>query len=110
MPRPTSAKKGKCNALVQGASASADALFSIPPSKPTYEYNWFSRGRSSGATRRMRRIGLDTGSPVSDDYVSPNPFSGTLRKMEVHLEPTMTNRTHNDQIQKVGAATELAAQ
>jgi hypothetical protein len=30
--------------------------------------------------------------------------------MEVHLEPTMANRTHNDQIQKVGAATELAAQ
>jgi hypothetical protein len=137
MPRPTSAKKGKCNALVQGASASAGALFSIPSSKPTYEYNWFSQDRykvtsseklSPGpATIRVEfkydgggvgkggtvtlfvndkkvgegriektvlgrysadatfDIGLETGSPVSDDYVSPNPFSGTLRKMEVHL-------------------------
>jgi arylsulfatase A-like enzyme len=33
-------------------------------------------------------IGMDTGSPVSDDYKSPNPYTGTLRKVEIHLEPT----------------------
>src|SRR5262249_41977353 len=30
-------------------------------------------------------IGVDTGSPVSDDYKSPNPYTGTLRKVVIHL-------------------------
>jgi len=25
-------------------------------------------------------IGMDTGSPVRDDYKSPNPYTGTLKK------------------------------
>jgi hypothetical protein len=33
-------------------------------------------------------VGMDTGSPVSDTYDSPNPYSGTLRKVEVYLGPT----------------------
>src|SRR5262245_41109513 len=32
-------------------------------------------------------VGLDTGSPVSDDHASPNPFTGTIKKVEIHLEP-----------------------
>ena len=55
-------------------------------------------------------IGLDTGSPVSNDYASPNPFTGTIKKVEIHLEPEATNRTDIDQIQKVDDATERAAQ
>ena len=39
-------------------------------------------------------IGMDTGSPVSDDYKSPNPYTGTLRKVQIHLEPT--DHTEND--------------
>jgi arylsulfatase len=35
-------------------------------------------------------IGMDTASPViiSDDYKSSNPYTGTLRKLLIHLEPT----------------------
>src|SRR5262249_21079024 len=33
-------------------------------------------------------IGMDTGSPVSNDYKSPNPYAGTLRKVQIHLQPT----------------------
>jgi arylsulfatase len=39
-------------------------------------------------------IGMDTGSPVSDDYKSPNSYTGTLRKVQIHLEPT--DHTEND--------------
>jgi hypothetical protein len=27
------------------------------------------------------------GSPVSDDYASPNPYTGNLRKVGIHLAP-----------------------
>jgi arylsulfatase len=39
-------------------------------------------------------IGMDTGSPVSDDYTSPNPYTGTLHKVLIHLQPT--DHTEND--------------
>ena len=39
-------------------------------------------------------VGLDTGSPVSNDYTSPNPYTGKLRKVEIHLEPV--SHTEND--------------
>jgi arylsulfatase len=55
-------------------------------------------------------IGLDTGSPVSNDYASPNPFTGAIKKVNIHLEPAMTNHTDNEQIRKVEEATDLAAQ
>ncbi len=32
-------------------------------------------------------IGLDSATPVSEDYKSPNPYTGKLRKVEIHLEP-----------------------
>jgi arylsulfatase len=39
-------------------------------------------------------IGVDTGSPVSDDYKSPNPYTGMLQKVLIHLQPT--NHSEND--------------
>src|SRR5262245_31957085 len=30
-------------------------------------------------------IGMVTGSPVGNSYKSPNPYTGTLRKVEIHL-------------------------
>jgi hypothetical protein len=39
-------------------------------------------------------IGMDTGSPVSDDYKSPNPYTRTLRKVQINLTPT--DHTEND--------------
>ncbi len=32
--------------------------------------------------------GLDTGSPVSDQYQSPFTFTGTLNKIEINIAPT----------------------
>ena len=32
-------------------------------------------------------IGMDTGSPVSADYVSPNAFTGTIKKVVIDLKP-----------------------
>ena len=40
------------------------------------------RGGSNGMS-----IGLDNLSPVTDDYQAPFPFSGTIRRLEVNLEP-----------------------
>jgi hypothetical protein len=34
----------------------------------------------------MLIVGLDIGS-FSNDYESPNPFTGTIKKGEIHLEP-----------------------
>jgi arylsulfatase len=39
-------------------------------------------------------VGMDTGSPVSESYKSPNPYTGTLRKVEFRLEPM--DHTEND--------------
>jgi arylsulfatase len=55
-------------------------------------------------------IGMDTGSPVSADYASPNPFTGTLKKVEIHLVPTTLNKTENDEIEKTQRKADLAAQ
>jgi arylsulfatase A-like enzyme len=53
-------------------------------------------------------IGMDTGSPVSDEYNSPYPYTGTLRKVQIKLEPT--NHTENDikTIRKVERDVEFA--
>ena len=55
-------------------------------------------------------VGLNTGSPVSNDYASPNSFTGTTKKVEIHLEPVTMNRTDIEQIQKTEEASDLAAQ
>jgi len=55
-------------------------------------------------------IGMDTGSPVSEDYASPNAFTGKLRKVEIHLEPVRLKHTELDQIRQIEHATALAAQ
>jgi hypothetical protein len=39
-------------------------------------------------------IGKDAATPVSEDYTAPNPYTGKLRKVEIHLEPM--NRTENE--------------
>ncbi len=55
-------------------------------------------------------IGMDTGSPVSEDYVSPNAFTGTIKKVEIHLQPVKLNKTERNEIRKIVRATEFAAQ
>jgi arylsulfatase len=49
-------------------------------------------------------IGCDTGSPVSADYQSPFPFTGTLKKVEIKLEPEPLTPAEKDEVQKMHAA------
>jgi arylsulfatase len=53
-------------------------------------------------------VGMDTGSPVSEDYKSPNPYTGKLQKVQIHLEPV--DHTENDikTIRKAERAGEFA--
>jgi arylsulfatase len=53
-------------------------------------------------------IGMDTGSPVSDDYNSPNPYTGTLRKVQIKLEPTNHAEKDIKTIRKVERDVEFA--
>jgi hypothetical protein len=55
-------------------------------------------------------IGMDTGSPVSEDYVSPNPFTGRLKKVEVHLEPLDLQHGELELIRKAERAFAMATQ
>ncbi len=53
-------------------------------------------------------IGLDTGSPVSEEYTSPNPYTGKLRKVEIHLEPEDHTEIDIKTIRKAELAVKLA--
>ena len=54
--------------------------------------------------------GMDTGSPVSEDYASPNPFTGTLKKVEIHLDPVKLDKAEDERIRKVQRDTALLAE
>ena len=53
---------------------------------------------------------MDTGSPVSDDYASPNPFTGTLKKVEIHLDPVKLDKAENERIRKAERDTASSAE
>ena len=55
-------------------------------------------------------IGMDTGSPVSDTYKSPSPYTGILRKVEIRLGAT--DHTENDMktIRKAERAVDFATE
>jgi arylsulfatase len=55
-------------------------------------------------------IGVDTGSPVSDDYKSRNPYTGTLRKVQIHVEPTDHAENDLKAIRKAERAAWFAAE
>jgi arylsulfatase len=55
-------------------------------------------------------IGLDTGSPVSSEYQSPNRYTGTIKKVEVHLEPAKLTGTEERKIGALQRGAALAAQ
>ncbi|MGZ5043534.1 MAG: arylsulfatase [Methylobacter sp.] len=50
-------------------------------------------------------IGQDTGSPVSTDYAAPNPFTGTLKKVEIDVKPANLSAPGREEIR----STELKA-
>jgi hypothetical protein len=53
-------------------------------------------------------VGMDTGSPVSNDYASPNPYTGNLHKVEIHLEPMDHTENEMKIIKKVERDVEFA--
>ena len=44
--------------------------------------------------------GLDTGSPVSDDYQSLFKFTGKLKKVEIDLAPEKLSKADLDELRK----------
>ena len=54
-------------------------------------------------------VGMDTGSPVSDDYASPNRFGGTLKKIEISLEPSVLSPEDEQKVQTMERAAAAAA-
>lgn len=53
-------------------------------------------------------IGMDTGSPVSASYTSPNPYKGRLQKVQIHLEPMDHTESDTRTIRKAEHDTDLA--
>ena len=51
--------------------------------------------------------GLDTGSPVSDQYASPFKFTGSLNKIEIDIAPTKFGALDE---QRIRAALRAAAE
>jgi len=54
--------------------------------------------------------GLDEGSPVSDLYQSPFPFTGTLKQIEIDIAPTKFGAIDQEQIDKAAAATAVSVE
>jgi arylsulfatase len=55
-------------------------------------------------------VGLDTGSPVSSDYQSPNRYTGTIKRVEIHLEPAKLTGTDERKIGALQRGAAMAAQ
>ena len=53
-------------------------------------------------------IGCDTGSPVSADYQSPFPFTGTIKKVEIKLEEEKLTPAEQTEVRRARAAAEQA--
>jgi arylsulfatase len=55
-------------------------------------------------------IGMDTGSPVSDTYSSPNPFAGKIHKVDIALGESALTEEHEQQVRDLEAAVAMAHQ
>ena len=53
-------------------------------------------------------VGMDKGSPVSNDYGSPNPYTGKFQKVQIHLEPMDHSENDIETIRKAERAVEFA--
>ena len=54
--------------------------------------------------------GLDTGSPVSDQYSSPNTFTGTYNRIEIDIAPTNLSAKELKRIEQAAKATAAAVE
>jgi arylsulfatase A-like enzyme len=53
-------------------------------------------------------VGCDTGSPVSDEYRSPFPFTGTLKSVDIKLEEQKLTPEQHSTVRRMHAAAESA--
>jgi hypothetical protein len=53
---------------------------------------------------------MNTGSPVSDAYASPNSYTGILKKVDIHLEPLELENGEVGEIGRTEHAVQLALQ
>jgi hypothetical protein len=54
--------------------------------------------------------GLDTGSPVSDQYASPSTYSGAINRIEIDIAPTKFGALEQRQIREALKAADDAAE
>jgi len=45
-------------------------------------------------------VGLDAGSPVSEDYQSPFPYSGTIKKVEINTQPSAVTASEQRKVRE----------
>ena len=43
-------------------------------------------------------VGMDNGSPVSENYQPPFPYAGTLKKVEIHLSPSALSTNDRNKV------------
>lgn len=55
-------------------------------------------------------IGADTGSPVSDDYASPNRFTGNIKKVVIDSAPANLTAAEQQKLQDMERAARLATE
>ncbi len=55
-------------------------------------------------------IGEDTGSPVSADYISPNRFTGTLKKVEIVTQPPSLSAADRETLRSMERKARLATE
>jgi arylsulfatase len=55
-------------------------------------------------------IGLDSGSPVSNEYESPNRYTGTIKKVEINLAPANLSADEEQKIRDMQRNTAMATE
>ena len=55
-------------------------------------------------------VGMDYGSPVSADYQSPFAYAGTIKKVEINLQPTALSASDEQKVRSVERDTAMSAE
>jgi arylsulfatase len=53
-------------------------------------------------------VGMDAGSPVSDDYRSPFAYAGTIRKVQIRLAPSALSANDQEKVRHAAGKAAMA--
>jgi hypothetical protein len=53
-------------------------------------------------------VGMDSGSPVSEDYQPPFAYSGTIKKVNIHVSPANLNASDQEKVHHAERDAEMA--